>query len=114
MTSNNEKKKFTRDKKGKIKKIIDITLDLIAEKGYDNISTNQIAAASNISIGTIYRYFPEGKSEIVVKTAGMMFSKLPLKDLAFSIDTENFRVATAKLRFGWPVTGTRWQEVGKV
>ena len=97
MTLNNKNKKFSRDKEGKIKKIIETTLDLIAKKGYDKISTNHIATASNISIGTIYRYFPEGKSAIVISAAEIMLSKLPLKDLAISIDAEDFKDFINKL-----------------
>jgi AcrR family transcriptional regulator len=35
---------------------------------YDKITTNLIAEVSQISIGTIYRYFPEGKSSILKGT----------------------------------------------
>ena len=92
-----EGKKFSRDKKGKIRKIIETTFNLIAEKGYDKVSTNLIAAESNMSIGSIYRYFPEGKSSIVLTIASDMYSKLPIKELLMSIDTNNFEDLVSKL-----------------
>ncbi|MFD3746331.1 TetR/AcrR family transcriptional regulator [Nocardia sp. NPDC058633] len=39
--------------------ILDTAAKLFGERGIDNTSTNVIAAQANISIGTLYRYFPE-------------------------------------------------------
>lgn len=36
-------------------------LGLFSEKGYANVSTNEIAKEANISIGSLYRYFPNKK-----------------------------------------------------
>ncbi|WP_329886931.1 TetR/AcrR family transcriptional regulator [Pseudoramibacter faecis] len=33
-------------------------LRLFSEKGYSNVSTNEIAKAANVSIGSLYSYFP--------------------------------------------------------
>lgn len=57
--------KFHRDRQGKIKKIIQVFFALVEEKGYQNVSTNQVAKKAGVSIGTIYRYFPEGKPAII-------------------------------------------------
>ena len=59
-----QEKKFVRNKEEKIKIIYETFIDLIKKKGYSNLSTNHIAEISPISLGTIYRYFPEGKAAI--------------------------------------------------
>jgi len=62
-----QEKKFTRNKQEKIDKIFDIFFDLVLKNGYDKTSTNNVAEASGLSIGTVYRYFPEGKKDIIRK-----------------------------------------------
>ena len=54
-----------RDKKGKIKKIIKITEDLILKQGYYKTSTNQIAREADVSVGLVYKYFPRGKISVL-------------------------------------------------
>ena len=61
-------KKFTRNKQEKIDSIYSTFYRLLNEIGYDKITTNLIAEVSEISIGTIYRYFPSGKSSIMKGT----------------------------------------------
>ncbi|MFF5037300.1 TetR/AcrR family transcriptional regulator [Nocardia salmonicida] len=39
--------------------ILDTAAELFGQRGIDNTSTNVIAAHARISIGTLYRYFPE-------------------------------------------------------
>ncbi|MHA1931164.1 MAG: TetR/AcrR family transcriptional regulator [Promethearchaeota archaeon] len=58
-------KKFTRNKQEKIEKIYDVFFDLVLKRGYDKTSTNNVAEAAGLSIGTVYRYFPEGKKDII-------------------------------------------------
>lgn len=58
-------KKFRRDKKSKIDSVIQATVALIEEKGYSGFSVNEIPDRTNLSIGTVYRYFPNGKSDIL-------------------------------------------------
>jgi AcrR family transcriptional regulator len=53
-----------RDKEGKIKLIYETFAKLVNERGYDQLSTRHIAKVADISIGTIYHYFPRGKHEI--------------------------------------------------
>ncbi len=60
-----EEKKFTRDKDEKIRLIFQTFADLVNEKGYENISIRDITTRAEIGIGTVYRYFPKGKSSIV-------------------------------------------------
>lgn len=61
-------KKFTRNKQEKIDSIYNTFYNLLNEMGYNKITTNLIAEVSKVSIGTIYRYFPDGKSSIIKGT----------------------------------------------
>ncbi|MFB0502769.1 MAG: TetR/AcrR family transcriptional regulator [Candidatus Bathyarchaeia archaeon] len=59
-----KKKKFSRDKESKIRAITKATIELIGEKG-PNFSVNEIPKKAGLSIGTVYRYFPRGKADIL-------------------------------------------------
>ncbi|MEM6427802.1 MAG: TetR/AcrR family transcriptional regulator [Deinococcota bacterium] len=41
-----------------IQHILDVAAKLYAEKGFDNVSTNYIAKQAKISVGSLYRFFP--------------------------------------------------------
>lgn len=60
-------KKFSRNKSEKINLIYETFFYLIQKMGYNKTSTNHVAKKANISIGTIYRYFPKGKKDIIRK-----------------------------------------------
>jgi len=47
------------------KEIIDTTIRMIQEKGYNDISTNHIAKEAGVSIGTLYYHFENGKPDIM-------------------------------------------------
>ncbi len=47
------------------KEIIETTIRMIQEKGYNNISTNHIAKETEVSIGTLYYHFENGKPDII-------------------------------------------------
>ena len=59
--------KQTRDKEATIKKIYEKFFNLVLEIGYHNASTNKIAQAAEISVGTLYHHFPKGKKDIIRK-----------------------------------------------
>ncbi len=59
-----KKKKPLRNKEEKIKRIFQTFIDLINKYGYSNVSTRHIAKKAQISVGTIYRYFPKGMPSI--------------------------------------------------
>ena len=59
--------KFTRNKQEKIETIYSAFFDLVLEMGYAKTSTNKVAEVAEVSIGTIYRYFPDGKKDIIRK-----------------------------------------------
>ena len=44
--------------------ILEATLELIAEQGFHNTPTSQIAEKANVGVGTIYRYFQD-KNELI-------------------------------------------------
>jgi AcrR family transcriptional regulator len=58
-------KKRVRDKDQKINKILRTSLKLLITKGYNKITTNHIAEKAGVAIGTLYKYFPDGKSDIL-------------------------------------------------
>ena len=57
--------KFTRNKEQKINEILDSVLILSRTKGANNFSINDIPEIADVSIGTVYRYFPRGKEDIL-------------------------------------------------
>ena len=60
-------KKKARNKEATIKKIYDTFFKLVLEEGFHKASTNKIAKEANISIGTLYHHFPDGKKGIIRK-----------------------------------------------
>jgi AcrR family transcriptional regulator len=54
-----------RDKDAKIACIIDATASLIEANGYANATTREIARAAGVSNGLVFKYFPDGKPDIV-------------------------------------------------
>ncbi len=60
-------KKFSRNKQEKIDLIYNNFFNLILKRGYHKVSTNHVAKSAKISIGTIYKYFPKGKEDIMRK-----------------------------------------------
>lgn len=58
-------KKLERDKEAKIQRIISITKELIEKNEYNNVSIRDIAKEAEVSVGLIYKYFPEGKMDIL-------------------------------------------------
>ncbi len=60
-------KKFSRNKEEKINIIYDTFFKLILQRGYSKTSTNHVAESADLSIGTIYKYFPKGKEDIIRK-----------------------------------------------
>ncbi|MHA2319851.1 MAG: TetR/AcrR family transcriptional regulator, partial [Candidatus Hodarchaeales archaeon] len=48
-----------------IQKILQTTKMMIERNGYNDITTTRIANEANLSVGIIYRYFPDGKATII-------------------------------------------------
>lgn len=64
--------KRSKEKKEKIK---DIAIKLFSQKGYHNVSTNEIAKNAGISIGTLYNYFFDKKA-IYDELVGDLYTKV--------------------------------------
>lgn len=76
------KQKRSMEKKMLIKKT---ALFLFSEKGYANVSTNEIAKAADISIGSVYNYFPNKKAiyeELVNDLYSNVLEKIVPEDLS--------------------------------
>jgi AcrR family transcriptional regulator len=67
--------------------ILDTAADLIAEIGYEAVTTNAIAERAGISIGSLYRYFPDkdailrGLSVRHLEQVRMMYDEVFTEDL---------------------------------
>jgi AcrR family transcriptional regulator len=59
-----DKRNITRDREEKIKLIYEAFSRIVESKGYDKATTRKIAEEAGISVGIIYRYFPEGKPAV--------------------------------------------------
>ncbi|MFD8103208.1 TetR/AcrR family transcriptional regulator [Nocardia fluminea] len=56
-------------------RILDAAAQLFGDRGIANTSTNRIAAEACMSIGTLYRYFPD-REEIVKELAMVLLDRL--------------------------------------
>ncbi len=84
-------KKFSRNKQEKINLIYDTFFKLVLKQGYHKTSTNHVAKSAKISIGTIYKYFPKGKDDIIRKYfEESMETFLDTQDLS-NMNDENIR-----------------------
>ena len=46
-------------------KILEVAQDLFVKKGFEATTTREISRSVNISDGSLYYYFPEGKKQIL-------------------------------------------------
>ena len=83
------KKKFSRNKQEKIDLIYNTFFTLILKKGYHKTSTNHVAKSAKISIGTIYKYFPNGKEDIIRKYFEESMETVIDKEDLLNIDNNN-------------------------
>ncbi len=79
-----------RDKKAKIISIQDAMCILIETKGYENVTIRDITEAAGVSIGLIYKYFPEGKSDILKEISYRYMDKLLRIKQPETIDFNDF------------------------
>jgi len=79
-----------RDKKAKIISIQDAMCMLIETKGYENVTIRDITEAAGVSIGLIYKYFPEGKSDIPKEISYRYMDKLLRIKQPETIDFNDF------------------------
>lgn len=50
-------------------RILETAAELFLDQGYDQVSTNGVAAAAGISIGSLYRYFPDKQAVLAALVA---------------------------------------------
>lgn len=62
--------------------MLSATAQLLCERGYHGVTTNHVAEAAGVSIGTVYEYFP-GKDAIVAAVATRFINQL----LAYALQT---------------------------
>jgi len=79
-----------RDKKAKIISIQDAMCMLIETKGYENVTIRDITEAAGVSIGLIYKYFPEGKYDILKEISYRYMDKLLRIKQPETIDFNDF------------------------
>lgn len=66
--------------------ILKTAADVFAEVGYENATTNAIAERAGISIGSLYRYFPDKESILKSLVNQYRAEILTIFDQAFTID----------------------------
>ena len=64
-TVQNDDMSIEPDDKAKIISIQDATTMLIGAKGYEKVIIQDIANSASVSIGLVYKYFPNGKFDIL-------------------------------------------------
>ncbi|MFW9802482.1 MAG: TetR/AcrR family transcriptional regulator [Candidatus Thorarchaeota archaeon] len=83
-------KKFTRDKDAKIERIIETMIDIVGEKGLHQASVRDIPGRADVSIGTVYRYFPRGKVDIFFEIMRRNMRSITDLDLPDALDYAGF------------------------
>jgi AcrR family transcriptional regulator len=83
-------KKFTRDKDAKIERIIETMIDIVREKGIHRASVRDIPERADVSIGTVYRYFPKGKVDIFFEIMRRNMRSITDLDLPETLDYAGF------------------------
>ena len=84
-------KKFSRNKQEKIDMIYKTFFNLILKQGYHKTSTNHVAKSAKISIGTIYKYFPKGKEDIIRKYFEESMETMLDRDDLINLNNDNIR-----------------------
>ena len=82
MKYNNETR-ITKSNENK-KRIIEVALELINEKGFDNVSVSEITKAAGVSKGAFYIHF-ESKEDLIEKQINYFYDDLKLDD-SYSIN----------------------------
>ena len=77
MKYNNETR-LTKSNENK-KRIIDVAIRLINEKGFDNVSVSEITKAAGVSKGAFYIHF-ESKEDLIEKQINFFYDDLKLDD----------------------------------
>jgi AcrR family transcriptional regulator len=75
------------------KRILDATIDLAAEGGFDAVQMRSVAERADVALGTLYRYFPS-KIHLLVSALGREFERaeVALREKPIPGDTSSERV----------------------
>jgi len=60
---------LTDDQRDRRQRVIDAAFELGAERGYDAVQMRDVAAAANVALATIYRYFPSKDALLIAAMA---------------------------------------------
>lgn len=85
-----EVKAVKRDKEAKIGAITEATQTLIETIGYDRMTIRDIAEKAEVSVGLIYKYFPGGKFDILIKGGARYMDLLLHMKQPETIDFDDF------------------------
>ena len=89
-TVQNNDMSIERDDEAKIISIQDATRTLIEAKGYEKVTIQDIADSANLSIGLIYKYFPDGKFNILKEIGHQYTDELLMIKQPEKIDFNDF------------------------
>ena len=92
-----DERKFIRDKDAKIEQIIETMIAIIREKGLHGASVRDIPARAEVSIGTVYRYFPGGKLDIFLEIMRRNMRSITDLDLPETLDYAGFQTVWANI-----------------
>lgn len=82
-------KKWRRNKEQKKKDLLDATRNLLKKKVYYEITTKEIAKRAGVSIGLLYKYYPDGK-ESLINSLAEDFAKRSLEPYSTESDQLKF------------------------
>jgi AcrR family transcriptional regulator len=80
-----------RESKAK-KRILEVADGMFKELGYANLNVNEIAHKAEVSIGTLYYHFPEGKTSILMDIRRQVSDQY-MKNFAERFDVERLKEA---------------------
>lgn len=84
------KKPKQQRSKATVAAIVEATTQLLVKEGFHNLSTNRIAEAAGVSVGSLYQYFPNKESvvaAVVEAFADREFERLAEQLASFDPDT---------------------------
>ena len=78
--------------------ILDVTRDLLRERGWENVSTRDIAAAAEIANGTLFNYFPTKEAIVGAMVAESLATSYAEEEAEGSVEESLFALVARGLR----------------
>src|SRR5919202_1473547 len=72
----NRRTTLTPKQSARRRRVIQAAMTLASKGGYDAVQMRDVAAAANVALGTLYRYFPS-KDQLLVAALGEWAGELP-------------------------------------